>query len=1041
MRFICCFLCLFAGEISASTLPPLLPVPSQLELQQGEFDFAAGFSIDIPDSALIKRATERFKKQLVQQTGIQLSENPKRTLRIKIASAQQHYAPLPKMNEQYQLQITTDSILLEAATETGILRGFETLLQLENHAKAPVLQLVDAPRFQWRGLLLDPARRFLPFTTLLRQIDIMAAVKLNVLHLHLTDDQGWRFESKRYPKLHQLGGKQGYYTQQQLRQLVKYAADRGIRVVPEIDVPGHTTALGVAYPELMSQPGPAQPEIHWGVHPAVLDPSNEAVYDFLTALIAEISTIFPDPYLHIGGDEVLSEHWLNTPHIVEFMQQQQLADAGALHAYFNQRLHTILQQAGRTMIGWDEITEGSLPKSVLVQSWRGIESLHLAAAAGYDTILSTGYYLDQPQFAAFHYRNDPAPLNIKLADLSNLISWSAWQFSFSRLRGSDVAAKLALLNFADGQSYGLLQFNGRHTVIVQKLSVNADKLSFSSDSWMGPLNAEFSLGQALAGKLVVGNAAYQVTGSALALEQTPQTALPLDLPTTDHVTADDNTGKHILGGEIALWGELVTPDNIDIRLWPNGFAVAERLWSARDVTDEQSLYQRLTWLSKRLNNIGLHSQRQQLQGYASLAADNAQALVSAAEVLEPAHYYHRLHQKSAAGIYHQDAPLNLLADFLPAEHATLRQFEQRLQHWLNERQTDEKLWLVAQLARWEAAARELLASDIEKMQPYRSLTQQIIALSQSGLKMLKHIEQQTPLPDSERRLIDQQLNQAAIIEQEMIIALYRPLRLLLQHTPHSSIWVKAGTFSGAVEGPAVDRNGDLYAVNFATDGTIGKVTAAGVASHFLTLAPGSTGNGIVFDQSGAMYIADYTGHNILRYNNGKLETFSHNSTMNQPNDLAIMQNGTLFASDPNWADSSGKLWRISASGQSQLMYDNMGTTNGIAISPDQQFLYVNESIQRTIWRFRIKPDNSLTDKKLFARFSDHGLDGMRTDSQGNVFVARYGKGVVTKLDSSGKLLQEYRLNNPLPTNVALSKDETTLYVTIQQCGCIERIAL
>ena len=229
-------------------------------------------------------------------------------------------------------------------------------------------------------------------------------------------------------------------------------------------------------------------------------------------------------------------------------------------------------------------------------------------------------------------------------------------------------------------------------------------------------------------------------------------------------------------------------------------------------------------------------------------------------------------------------------------------------------------------------------------------------------------------------------------------------------------------------------------------GNIGKVTPDGQASLYLTLPQGSTGNGIVFGPagslySGAMFIADYTGHNILRYAQGKLEVHAHNKAMHQPNDLAIMQSGVIFASDPNWANNTGQLWRIDTDGSSHLLDGNMGTTNGIAVSPDQQFLYVNESIQRRVWRFRINADNSLGDKQLFAQFSDFGLDGMRFDSKGNLYIARYGKGTVVKLDDEGRILQEYRLNHALPTNVSLNQDDSTLYVTIQQCGCIERIQL
>lgn len=1044
MRILCCSVLLLCSITLNASPAALLPVPAQLQLQPGTFDLSAGLTIDMPaNNAVVHAGAARFKQRLRQQTALPLPKSATQRLHLQLtgehtAALNDSPAPGPKMNEQYQLNVTPQQITLSAPTEIGILRGLETLLQLAADGTVPALKLMDKPRFSWRGLLLDPARRFLPLPTLKRQLDIMAAVKLNVLHLHLTDDQGWRFESKRFPKLHQVGGRQGYYTQEQLKELVQYAAERGIRVVPEIDLPGHTTALGAAYPQWMSQPGSAQPERHWGVHPAVLDPTNEQLYVFLTELIAEVAAVFPDPYLHIGGDEVMSDHWLATPHIVKFMQQHKMADTAALHGYFNRRLHKILQQSGRTMMGWDEIADSALPQSVLVQSWRGTESLQQAAAAGYDTILSTGYYLDQPQFASYHYRNDPiAPASAE-PDLSQLQHWSAWQFSFPRLRGSAIHARLALLNMANGKIQGVLEFSGRPSVYLQNLVLDANRLSFTTDSWMGPLSASITFGKALSGNLVVGNAPYPLTGSALAVQQPLLTALPLSLP----ANTSGKHNNHILGGEIALWGELVTPDNIDIRLWPNGFAVAERLWSDAAVRDEDSLYQRLATLTQQLqDHHSLQLAQQQEKGFAALVNTQAATLAIASQVLEPAHYYHRLHQKSAAGIYHQGAPLNQLVDYLSAEHPQLRRFAKTVQQWLEQPEPEQAAELKQQLQHWQNAANSLVTAQNATPALYLQLLKQVSALCQSGHLLLDSIAQRTPLSIQARAKITAQLQSAATINQEIIIALHRPLQQLLDHAAHSDIWVSANTFSAAVEGPAVDNNGNLYAVNFGRDGTVGKVSSSGKASLYLTLPTGSTGNGIVFDHSGTMYIADYTGHNILRYQDSKLSVHANNKAMHQPNDLAILPNGTLYASDPNWSDNTGQLWRIATDGSTELLFSDMGTTNGIAVSPDQQFLYVNESIQRRIWRFRINADNSLSDKQLFASFSHFGLDGMRTDSEGNLYVARYGKGVVAKLDSEGQLIQEYRLNNTLPTNVSLNHDETALYVTIQQCGCIERIAL
>jgi sugar lactone lactonase YvrE len=262
----------------------------------------------------------------------------------------------------------------------------------------------------------------------------------------------------------------------------------------------------------------------------------------------------------------------------------------------------------------------------------------------------------------------------------------------------------------------------------------------------------------------------------------------------------------------------------------------------------------------------------------------------------------------------------------------------------------------------------------------------------------------------------------------------------------SEIFVKAGSFHAEIEGPATDQQGNLYAVNVGGPadrhkGTIGKVTPTGEVSLYLRLPTGSVGNGIRFDQQGVMYIADYTGHNIWRYAAGKLSLHSHQSQMHQPNDLAISRSGVLFASDPDWKNNQGQIWRVSQTGDSQLVDTGMGTTNGIEISPDQQKLYVNESAQRRVWVYQLDQNLQAGQKKLLHQFADFGLDGMRCDDAGNLYIARYGKGVIAKLSPDGTLLQEYQLQGKYPTNVSFSPDQQWLYVTMQQQGAVERINL
>lgn len=257
-------------------------------------------------------------------------------------------------------------------------------------------------------------------------------------------------------------------------------------------------------------------------------------------------------------------------------------------------------------------------------------------------------------------------------------------------------------------------------------------------------------------------------------------------------------------------------------------------------------------------------------------------------------------------------------------------------------------------------------------------------------------------------------------------------------------YVTDGVFTQGIEGPAVGPDGALYAVNFAQEGTIGRITpqknGTGEAELFVQLPEGSIGNGIRFDRAGNMYIADYVGHNILQIDmtTRAVRVFAHNAAMNQPNDIAISARGTLYASDPKWADNTGQLWRIDPNGSTTLLEADMGTTNGVEVSADEQHLYVNESVQRKVWVYDILPDGALANKRLLIEFADHGLDGMRCDSQGNLYIARYGAGVIAIVSPTGKLLREIPLKGEKPTNLAFGGDDgKTLYVTLQDRGAIE----
>ncbi|MEM9548609.1 MAG: SMP-30/gluconolactonase/LRE family protein [Bacteroidota bacterium] len=251
------------------------------------------------------------------------------------------------------------------------------------------------------------------------------------------------------------------------------------------------------------------------------------------------------------------------------------------------------------------------------------------------------------------------------------------------------------------------------------------------------------------------------------------------------------------------------------------------------------------------------------------------------------------------------------------------------------------------------------------------------------------------------------------------------------------------SFTDGIEGPDTDQEGNVYAVNFTKQGTIGKVTPAGNAAIFVELPNGSIGNGIRFGSSKEMFVADYINHNILKIdmNNKEIEVYAHETKANQPNDLTIARNGTIYASDPNWPNSTGNLWKITKAKGFELLEENMGTTNGVEISNDGSKLFVNESVQRLIWVYDIQPDGGVSNKRQFHAFEDFGLDGMRFNKDGNLFVCRYGKGTVAILSPEGKLLQELDVKGKNPTNITFSPDYKTCYVTVADRGCIEKFDL
>ena len=428
----------------------LMPWPQEIEVPGGFYKIQPEFGVSIlgsDEEFRVKNSSIRFLRYLSNKTGVFLQNGyPYNSVgtgsKGLIVEVEKTEVLAIGVDESYTLKIDDEGIIIKSKTDLGALHGLSTLAQLievrDGAYVFPFIEISDVPRFVWRGLMMDVGRHFMPVDVVKRNLDAMAFVKLNVFHWHLSDDQGFRVEVKQLPKLHEDASDGLYYTQDQIKDVVKYADDRGIRVVPEFDVPGHATAFLTAYPEFASNKEiDYQLERNSGIFDPTLDPTNPDLYVFLDVLFKEVTPLFPDEYFHIGGDENEGKHWDENPDIQAFMKENNLADNHELQTYFNIELEKILQKYDKKLMGWEEIMTPSMPKTALIHSWRGIneglepgESLLKAVKNGYQTILSNGYYIDLLLSVEDHYLTDPMPQeNLTDLEKSRILGGEATMWS------------------------------------------------------------------------------------------------------------------------------------------------------------------------------------------------------------------------------------------------------------------------------------------------------------------------------------------------------------------------------------------------------------------------------------------------------------------------------------------------------------------------------------------------------------------------------------------------------------------------------------
>ncbi|MGA2771852.1 MAG: family 20 glycosylhydrolase [Bryobacteraceae bacterium] len=647
-----------------------MPLPVKVETAPGKLAVDGSFSVAATGytDLRLESALNRFAARVSRQTGIPMlaarpPEAGRATLRVECAgvpSGPGAEDPSPGEDESYQLDVAPDGARLKAATVAGALLGLETFAQLvvpgAEGFHVPAIHIEDRPRFPWRGLMLDVSRHWMPVEVVERNLDAMAAVKLNVFHWHLSDDQGFRAESRRFPRLQQLGSDGSFYTQADIRRVVAYARGRGIRVVPEFDMPGHTNSWLVGYPELASAPGPYSIGRTWGVYDGAMDPTREETYDFLDAFLAEMTQLFPDPYFHIGGDEVNGRQWSQSSSIQAFATEHKLEGTRDLQVYFNQRLQKLLQKYGKIMVGWDEVLHPDLPTDTVVQSWRGQASLAEAASKGYRGILSAGYYLDHLSPASYHYGIDPL---------------------------ADAAQKIA-----------------------------------------------------------------------------PEEA------------------SRILGGEACMWAEYVNAETVDSRIWPRAAAIAERLWSPKEVADVDSMYARMEAVSRVLEWTGVQHRANYAPMLDRLAAGrSAEPLRILADACEG----QGLGPRSRAMKYSSLVPLNRFVDAARPESESVRALEQAAGK-LDIAQLRE------QFTRWAANDTRFqpLAEDNALLAELKPLSQDLSALGSMGLRILTYLESHRPAPKSWLSKQAQELARMLKPRSEVVLAAVRPVKLLLDELARRS---------------------------------------------------------------------------------------------------------------------------------------------------------------------------------------------------------------------------------------------------------------
>ncbi len=718
----------------------MMPLPAEFKSANGEFiiDETFGHRFSTLTTPRLERAVERFYGKLSSVTGLSIGSGIHPSLILKCKGSEKNYPSLGD-DESYTITVSGKKIVVAAPEETGIIYALESLLQLTRQKEGkwiiPALSIKDQPRYPWRGLMIDACRHWIPKEVILRNLDAMGTLKMNIFHWHLTESQAFRLESILFPRLHTMGSNGDYYTQEDIREVVEYAADRGIRVVPEFDVPGHTASWFVGYPELASGPGPYQLDTAMMGRQPAMDPIREEVYEFLDQFFGEMATLFPDEYFHIGGDEVIPTQWNENPDIQKYMNEHGLDDPNALQAHFNFRLQKIVAGHGKTMMGWDEILHPDLPmEDIAVQTWRNHASLWESARRGSNAILSAGYYLDHKQAASYHYRVDPAVIPGAVDIEVDSTNWKYWECTMSV---AEMELEGGLYLFGEGENLrGIMEFMGSATGFTEA-TVDHNNLSFVVEGPVGDFKFETELdGDSLRGSanLSVFNLTirgHRAGGSNMA------GGLPLpEFKKIEALTAEQET--KLIGGEACMWTEQVDSLTIDSRIWPRAAAIGEKLWSPKVLTDNVAdMYRRLMVMDKHLEKLGLKHHSYMNTLLADMVSEPfLEPLKQLADVLQEDKGFARMALYQPA--FYTTTPLNRMVDVARPESYVAYRFGQDVDLWIEMEDSAARERLILLLERW-SVNHELLTpafKNNKRLQEIRPHSAHLSLLARAALMAL-----------------------------------------------------------------------------------------------------------------------------------------------------------------------------------------------------------------------------------------------------------------------------------------------------------------